>query len=87
MLHAFGTYFYVDEDFEVGTPLPLTVTFESNFTRVPIPINLIDDNIEEGYENFTLQVSYNEIEETVLIMTVSANVFIKDDDGMKLVRV
>ena len=78
--------FVAGEDFEMETPPPLTVTFGSNLTRLPIPINLIDDDVEEGYENFTLELSSNELEGTVQIITESANVFIKDDDGMKLLH-
>ena len=60
------------------------MTFESNLVRLPIPIYIIDDELEEGYENFSLEISYNELEEPVQITTASTNVFIKDDDGMKL---
>ena len=59
------------------------MTFESNDTLIPIPLNLINDKMEEGYENFTLTLSYNEVDvdETVQIRTDAANVIIKDDDG------
>ena len=83
-MRVFVTYVVIDEDFEMETPPPVTVIFGRNLTRLPISIILIDDDIEEGYENFTLRISSNELEETVQITTESANVFIKDDDGMNL---
>ena len=63
------------------TPPPLMLTFGSGITRLPIPINLLDDDIEEGFETFTLRISSNE---AVQILTETASVFIRDDDGKKL---
>ena len=62
---------------------PISVTFETVHTRIPISFTILDDKIEEGYENFTLQLSYNEMDEhgTVQIVTESAKISIKDDDG------
>ena len=67
-----------------GNIPPFVVTFGSADTFIPIPFTLINDEIEEGYENFTLTLSYNEadVDETVQIRTNAANVFIKDDDGI-----
>ena len=77
-------FIFVDVDFDLVQNLPpFGVTFESNDTLIPIPLNLINDKVEEGYENFTLTLSYNEVDvdETVQIRTDAANVIIKDDDG------
>lgn len=43
----------------------------------------MDDAIEEGYEDFTFDLSYDlpDPDGTVDVVTPSANVFIKDDDG------
>lgn len=76
--------FFADVDFDlVQNSTPFEVTFESNDTLIPIPLNLINDEIEEGYENSTLKLSYNDVDmdETVQIRTDATNVFIKDDDG------
>ena len=75
---------FVDVDFNLVQNLPpFGVTFESDDTLIPIPLNITNDDIEEGYENFTLTLSYNEVDmdETVQIRPDAANVFIKDDDG------
>ena len=63
--------------------VPMSVTFETAHTRIPLSFTILNDEIEEGYENFTLQLSYNETDEhgTVQIVTESAQIFIKDDDG------
>lgn len=59
------------------------VTFKATDTKIPVPFTLIDDAIEEGYENFSLKFSYNKSdeEETVTILNDLAVVSIKDDDG------
>ena len=82
------SHFFIDEDYEFDMPLPLTMTFATNHTRLPVSFTLNNDDIEEGYENFTLQLSYNEEDEdgTVRIMTEFALVSIKDDDGAFLVQ-
>ena len=74
---------HTDEDFEVDISHTFTVIFETVHTRIPLSFTLLDDVIEEGYENFTLQLSYNETDEdgTVQIVIESAMVSIKDDDG------
>ena len=61
----------------------MLVTFEANHTRIPLSFTILDDEIEEGYENFTLLLLYNETDEhgTVRIVTESAQISIKDDDG------
>ena len=46
-----------------------------------MPFTLLDDEFEEGFENFTLQLSDASSDETVLIVKGSAMVHIKDDDG------
>jgi hypothetical protein len=82
VLHSDGPYPAVlDEDFVVESS-PISVTFETVHTRIPISFTIMDDDIEEGYENFTLQLSYNEVDEhgTVQIVTESAKISIKDDD-------
>ena len=76
---------FLDVDFDlVQNSPPYGVTFESDDTLISVPLNLINDEIEEGYENFTLTLSYNEVDvdETVQIRTDAANVFIKDNDGI-----
>ena len=60
---------------------PLLVTFETTHTRIPLSFTLLDDELEEGYENFTLKLSYNGADDTVRIMNERAEMFIKDDDG------
>ena len=62
---------------------PVSVTFQSDSTTIPVPFSIMNDVIEEGYENFTLRLSYNQPDEdgTVQIVTESAIVSIKDDDG------
>ena len=64
-------------------PIPLRVTFEPTNTRIPIPFSLLNDEHEEGYENFTLRLVYEDQDddETVQIVTESAIVSIRDDDG------
>ena len=59
------------------------MTFESIHTKIPVPFTLIDDAIEEGYENFSLKLSYNKYDEhgSVKILNDLAVVSIKDDDG------
>ena len=52
-----------------------------NDTRKPVPFSLLDDELEEGFEDFTLQLSDPRGEETVAIVVESAVVSIKDDDG------
>ena len=52
-----------------------------NDTRKPVPFSLLDDELEEGFEDFTLQLSDPQGEETVAIVVESAVVSIKDDDG------
>lgn len=63
-----------------ATP-PLTVKFEIDDTRKPVPFSLLDDEFEEGFENFTLQLDPNTVDETVKIVVGSAMINIKDDDG------
>ena len=65
----------------VDSSPPLMVTFEVNDTRKPVPFTLLDDEFEEGFENFTLQLSDASSDETVRIVEGSAMVHIKDDDG------
>ena len=80
---------FAGTDFEVNMSSPFTVTFEITNTQINIPIILIDDEIEEGYENFTLQLSYNETDNdgTVQITPEIAVVRIKDDDGKPIVTI
>ena len=72
----------VDVDFGVES-LPLITTLGITDTRITVPFSVIDDTIEEGFENFTLLLSYNEPDPngTVNIVTQSTKVFIKDNDG------
>lgn len=57
------------------------MTFETTQTRIPLSFTLLDDELEEGYENFTLRLTYNEADDTVRIVNERAEVSIKDDDG------
>ena len=63
-----------------NTP-PLMVTFAVDDIRKPVPFSLLDDEFEEGFENFTLQLDPNTVDETVKIVVGSAMINIKDDDG------
>ena len=65
----------------MDTSPPFLITFETTHTRIPLSFTLLDDKLEEGYENFTLQLSYNEANDAVRIMTERTEMFIKDDDG------
>ena len=60
---------------------PLTMTFDRNATNIPVSLTLLDDEIEEGFENFTLTISLGD-DETVQIVVESAMIHIKDDDGV-----
>jgi hypothetical protein len=81
VIHSQGPYPAVlDIDFMVDSSPPLMVTFEVNDTRKPVPFTLLDDEFEEGFENFTLQLSDASSDETVRIVEGSAMVHIKDDD-------
>ena len=62
---------------------PLSVTFPAAQSRIPVPFTFIDDEIEEGYENFTLLLSYDEQDDegTIQIVNTSTMVWIKDNDG------
>ena len=64
-------------------PTPLSVTFPAAQSRIPVPFTFIDDEIEEGYENFTLLLSYDEQDDegTIQIVNTSTIVWIKDNDG------
>ena len=72
-----------DEDFQLADIPPLTTTLQSGDIMIPVSITLQDDVTEEGYENFTLSLTYNmpDPDNTVDVVTPTANVFIKDDDG------
>ena len=65
------------------SPPPLSLIFDTTFTRIPVSFTLLDDVMEEGYENFTLRLSYNvpDPDGTVNIMVETASISIKDDDG------
>ena len=82
-----GAYIFAGMDFHVDVSSPFTVTFETVHTQINIPITLLDDEIEEGYETFTLQLSYNETDNdgTVQITPEIAVIHIKDDDGKSIV--
>ena len=60
---------------------PLIIMFGENDTRIPVSFSLLDDDLEEGFENFTLQLGLDGADETVRIMGESAMIHIKDDDG------
>ena len=68
------------DDFSIE---PNTVEFISNETRVPITITAFNDTLEEGDENVTLQLLYDQAQNigTVDIVRESAAVSIEDDDG------
>lgn len=69
-----GEYFNIE---------PKTVKFDNNETKVHVKITVVNDVVEEGYENFTLQLSYNEVSNNgaVDIVREYATVSIEDDDG------
>jgi hypothetical protein len=80
--HSFGDFPAVlGDDFEVDGEPPLMVTFRINDTDIPVSLTFLNDPAEEGYEYFTLQLSHEEPDETVQIVTSSALISIKDDDG------
>lgn len=68
------------EDFNIE---PITVKFDNNETKAHIKITVVNDVVEEGYENFILQLSYNEVSNNgaVNIVREYATVSIEDDDG------
>ena len=74
---------FAGDDFTVDMPTPLRVTFETVQTRIPIPFTLINDDIEEGYENFILELSYDEQDDdgTIRFVNTSTTISVKDDDG------
>ena len=67
-------------DFEVTDDLPLNITFGADKMSIPLSLTPLDDEIEEGFEYFTLELSLG-VDETVRIVTGTAEVHIKDDDG------
>ena len=58
-------------------------TLGINDMKITVPFSVVDDVIEEGFENFTLLLSYEELipSGTVNIVTPSTKIFIKDNDG------
>ena len=58
-------------------------TLGINDLKITVPFSVVDDVIEEGFENFTLLLSYEELipSGTVNIVTPSTKIFIKDNDG------
>lgn len=70
-------------DFNLESNPPLTIDFPSGATRMPVPFNISEDVIEEGFEDFTFVLSYDGDDpyDTVRIVTRSATVNIKDNDG------
>ena len=73
--------FDTDGDFIVNA---MNVRFEADKTIIPISFTLVNDALEEGDENFTLQISYDQMNhsEEVDITREKALIIIKDNDGL-----
>ena len=81
MFHGLVCILYAGADFTID---PIMVKFKANETEVPISFTVINDTIEEGYENFTLHLSYDDTigdNGAVEIVSESALISIRDDDG------
>ena len=48
---------YVGTDFQLAMPAPFVLSFDPTESRLPIPLNIIDDQILELNEQFQLQLS------------------------------
>ena len=64
-------------------PTPLSVIFKTVHTRIPVPITIINDEIEEVIESFTLELSYDDQDDGqfVRLINASTTIYIEDDDG------
>ena len=68
------------EDYNSG---PSTVTFTMGVTRVPFDVPIIDDNVLEANEDFTITINPSSLPNGVTRGSPGATtVTIADDDGM-----
>ena len=74
ILHVTGEIDYVSG--------PYSVTFPANHTRAPLDVPIIDDNLSEGIEMFTLTINSSSLPRHVNVGNLPrATVIIVDNDG------
>ena len=61
---------------------PYNVTFLAGVTRVPFNVLIVDDNVLEDNENFSLSIDFSVLPNNVTVANISqAIVTILDNDG------
>ena len=59
---------------------PFSLTFTASVNSIPVIVRLIDDNIFEGNENFTLTIDPSSLPNNVMVTQPSVVVVISDDN-------
>ena len=68
-----------NDDYNSG---PYNVTFLAGVTRVPFSVSIVDDNVLEDNENFSLSIDFSVLPNNVTVDNISqAIVTILDNDG------
>ena len=60
---------------------PLSLTFSGSVNIIPVIVELIDDNIFEGNENFTFTIDSSKLPSNVMVAQCSEVVVVISDDS------
>ena len=60
---------------------PFSLTFSASINSIPVVVRLIDDNIFEGNENFTLTIDSSKLPDRVTVVQPSEVVVVITDDN------
>lgn len=60
---------------------PFFLTFSASVNSIPVVVGLIDDNIFEGNENFTLTIDSSKLPDSVTVVQPSEVVVVITDDN------